>query len=173
MTHRSIGLALVLGLAAGAFSASGCVQPNSVRAGRMGAPNTGPGSVTAERKALEGSWTLVSLEMVDEQGARRAVKASGQLSYDAYSNMTIRGTIEDPANPNPIVIDYTGRIFIDPVKHEFYPADLKTDKPVEPSQITAISPDKVRRYELTPDSFVVTYLDAASKPTAVARWKRP
>jgi len=173
VTKRSIGLTLVLGLVAGAFSANGCVQPNSVRAGRMGAPNTGPGSVTAERKALEGSWTLVSLEMVDEQGARRAVKASGQLSYDAYSNMKIQGIIEDPANPKPIVIDYEGRIFIDPVKHEFYPADLKTDKPVEPSQIAAVSPEKVRRYELTPDSFVVTYLDAAAKPTAVARWKRP
>jgi hypothetical protein len=173
VTQRSIGLALVLGLAAGAFSASGCVQPNSVRAGRMGAPNTGPGSTTAERKALEGSWTLVSLEMVDEQGARRPVKASGQLSYDAYSNMTVKGVIEDPEARAPIVLNFEGRIFIDPVKHEFYPADLKTDRPVEPSEIKNISPDKVRRYELTADSFVVTYLDAASKPTAVARWKRP
>jgi hypothetical protein len=173
VTQRSIGLALVLAIAAGAFSASGCAQNNSVRAGRMGAPNTGPGSTTAERKAFEGAWTLVSLEIVNEQGALRPVKASGQLSYDAYSNMTIRGVIEDPEARAPIVLNFEGRIFIDPVKHEFYPADLRTDRPVESSDVRAIAPEKVRRYEISPDSLVVTYLDAAAKPTAVARWKRP
>ena len=103
----------------------------------------------------------------------RPVKASGQLSYDAYSNMTVRGVIEDPEARAPIVLNFEGRIFIDPVKHEFYPADLKTDRPVEPSDIRAIAPEKIRRYELSPDSLIVTYLDAAAKPSAIARWKRP
>jgi hypothetical protein len=156
-----------------AFSASGCAKPNSVRAGRMGAPNTGPGSTTAERKAFEGTWTLTSLEIVNEQGTLRPVKASGQLSYDAYSNMTVRGVIEDPEARAPIVLNFEGRIFIDPVKHEFYPADLKANRPVESSDITAIAPEKIRRYELSPDSLIVTYLDAAAKPSAIARWKRP
>jgi len=173
VTHRAIGLALMIGMAGGALSASGCAQPNSVRAGRMGAPNTGPGSTTAERKRFEGAWTLVSLEIVNEQGVLRPVKATGQLSYDAYSNMTVRGVIDDPQARAPIVINFDGRIFIDPVKHEFYPADLRMNTPVEPSDITAVAPEKVRRYELTPDTLVVTYLDAAAKPTAVARWKRP
>jgi hypothetical protein len=144
-----------------------------MRAGRMGAPNTGPGSTMAERKAFEGTWTLVSLEIVNEQGTLRPVKASGQLSYDAYSNMTVRGVIDDPDARAPIVINFEGRIFIDPVKHEFYPADMKSNGPVEPSDITAISPEKIRRYELSPDSLTVTYLDAAAKPSAIARWKRP
>lgn len=173
MTQRAIGLALAIGVAA-LVPATGCVQPNKVRNERLGLANTGPGSVTATRKALEGTWTLQSLEMFDEQGVKRTVKASGQLSYDAYSNMTVRGVIEDPASaPAPLVLDYQGRIFIDPVKHEFYPADLKTDRPLEPSQTTAIAPDKIRRYELAADTFVVTYLDAQAKTTAVAHWKRP
>jgi hypothetical protein len=173
VTQRAIGLALVIGVASVTFTASACVQPNSVRAGRMGAPNTGPGSTAAERKAFEGTWTLASLEIVNEQGTLRPVKASGQLSYDAYSNMTVRGVIEDPEARAPIVLNFEGRIFIDPVKHEFYPADLKTNRPVEPSDIAAIAPEKVRRYELSPDSLTVTYLDAAAKPSAIARWKRP
>ncbi|HMC76274.1 MAG TPA: hypothetical protein VKH34_04050 [Vicinamibacterales bacterium] len=171
MTQRSIGLALLIGVTL--VPVTGCAKPNSVRAGRMGAPNTGPGSTTAERKAFEGTWTLASLEIVNEQGTMRPVKASGQLSYDAYSNMTVRGVIEDPEARAPIVLNFEGRIFIDPVKHEFYPADMKTDRPVEPSDIRAIAPEKVRRYELSPDSLIVTYLDAAAKPSAIARWKRP
>jgi hypothetical protein len=173
VTQRSIGLVLVIGMAGVALFASGCAKPNKVRNERLGLANTGPGSLTAERKALEGSWTLASLEMVDEQGTRRTVKASGQLTYDAYSNMTVRGVIEEPGERNPVVLDYQGRIFIDPVRHEFYPADLRSDRPVEPGQGAAIAPDKVRRYELTADTFVVTYLDASAKTTAVARWRRP
>lgn len=173
MTQRSIGLALVIGMAGAALSTSGCVQPNKVRNERLGLANTGAGSLAETRKALEGSWTLAALEIVDDKGTPRPVKASGQLTYDAYSNMTVRGVIEEPGERSPVVLDYQGRIFIDPVRHEFYPADLRSDRPVEPGQGAAIAPDKVRRYELTADSLVVTYLDASAKTTAIARWRRP
>jgi len=173
VTHRATGLAVVIGIAGISLLASGCAQNNSVRSKRMGLAETGPGSLTATRKALEGSWTLASLEMVDAQGARRPVKASGQLTYDAYGNMTVRGVIEDPAERGPLVLDYQGRIMIDTAKLQFFPADLASDRPVESGQAESIAPDKVRKYELTADSFVVTYLDASAKPTAVARWRRP
>jgi len=171
--QRAIGLAVIIGIAGAGLAASGCAQNNSMRSERIGLANTGPGSLNATRKALEGAWTLASLELVDAQGARRPVKAAGQLSYDAYGNMNVRGVIEDPAERGPIVLDYQGRILIDTAKLEFYPADLASDRPVEPGQAAAIAPDKVRKYELTADSFVVTYLDAAAKPTAVAHWRRP
>ena len=172
MRQHAIGLAIVIGVAGVSLSASACAKNTQMRAERMGLAESGPGSLAATRKALEGTWTLASLEMVDAQGMRRNVKASGQLSYDAYSNMTIRGVIEDASEAAPLVIDYQGRIFIDPAKREFYPADLVSLRPVEPGQGAAISPDKIRKYELSPDSFVVTYLDGSAKPTAIARWRR-
>jgi hypothetical protein len=61
---------------------------------------------------------------------------------------------------------------IDTVRRQFYPADLASDRPVDFSQAEPIAPDKVRRYESSGDSLVVTYLDAAAKPAAVARWHR-
>jgi len=173
VTQRAIGLALGAVIAATSLLAGACAQNNSMRAERMGLANTGPGSLAATRKALEGTWRLVSLEMVDGSGARRPIKASGELTYDAYGNMTIRGVIEDPAERGPLVLDYQGRILIDTQKLQFYAADLASDRPVESGQAASIAPDKVRQYELTADSFVVTYLDAAAKPTAVARWQRP
>jgi len=137
-----------------------------------GAVNTAAGSLEAERRALEGTWSLVSLETVDQRGARRKVTASGQLSYDGFGNMNIRGVIEDPALVSTVVLDFNGRIVIDPVKHEFRPAALETDRPVDPDSIAPISPDKLRRYQLMGNSFVVTYLNASAAPTAIATWRR-
>jgi hypothetical protein len=92
--------------------------------------------------------------------------------YDAFGSMNVRGVVEDPALTDTLVIDFQGRIVIDTVRLEFYPADLVTDRPVDPSQIVPISPEKVRRYELSGNSLVVTYLDKSAKPTAVIRWSR-
>jgi hypothetical protein len=121
---------------------------------------------------LEGRWALDSLEVVDAGGGRRKVKAGGALVYDGFGNMTVRGVVDEPGLKETLVLDFSGRITIDPVKHEFYPADLKFERPFEQADIAPISPDKVRRYELSQTAFVVTYLDATSKPTAVIRWRR-
>lgn len=171
MPQRSIRFALALTIALPLLSWS-CASSARQRPVEGGPVSTSAGSLAATRKAFEGTWTLESLEVVEAGGARRAVKAGGQLTYDAFGNMTIRGVIDDPALRDKVVLDYTGRITIDPVKHEFYPADLQSDRPADAAAIVAVSPDKVRRYELAGGSFVVTYLDTASNPTAVARWKR-
>jgi hypothetical protein len=172
MPHHTIRPTLVVVIAALAFTSWACAAAPLEKPIPIGPIETGPQSLTATRKAIEGTWTLESLEVVDAAGARRPVKAGGQLTYDAFGNMTIRGVIEDPSLRDKIVLDYTGRITIDTVKHEFYPANLQSDRPVDAVEIAAISPDKVRRYELSGNSFVVTYLDAQTKPTAIARWKR-
>jgi hypothetical protein len=59
-----------------------------------------------------------------------------------------------------------------PVRHEFHPADLVTDRPVDQGQVARISPDKVRRCELSGNELVVTCLDASATPTAVITWRR-
>jgi hypothetical protein len=62
---------------------------------------------------VEGTWSLASLEVVDASGGRRKVNASGQLSYDVFGNMAVRGVIEDPALRSTLVLDFNGRIVID------------------------------------------------------------
>ena len=86
--------------------------------------------------------------------------------------MRVSGVIEDPALQKTLVLDYDGRIVIDTAKHQFYSENLVSDRPVDPGQVAAIVPDKVRRYELSADAFVVTYADAKGNPTVVARWRR-
>lgn len=133
--------------------------------------DTGPGSLQAARRALEGTWTLVSLDVM-EGGAPRRVPASGTLTYDAYGNMTIEGKIDDDPARTPTFLAYRGRIVIDTARKQFYPADLVSGAPVDQSALAPVSPDKARRYEVTADTLTVTYMDAAAKPTAVASWRR-
>lgn len=171
LSHRSI--LTVVCTAALAFALAACGPSVSMRKSRR----TQVAPVSTEtlegtRQALEGSWTLVSLEVVNPQGSRTPVKATGQLKYDAFGTMTIRGVVDDPALRDKLTLNYDGRIVLDTTRHEFRPMDLVSDRPVEPSQIVPVSPDKIRRYELVLDSFVVTYLDASSQPTAVASWRR-
>jgi len=129
-------------------------------------------SLEGTRRALEGSWDLVSLDVVDAQGKHTRVKASGRLTYDAFGTMKILGVVNDPQMRQRLTLDYEGRIVIDTTRLEFRAMDLVTDREVDPSQIAPVSPDKVRRYVLAGDSFVVTYVDASSKPTAIASWRR-
>lgn len=172
MSHRRTALLFSLVIASSSLANTACTFQPRTRPLHTEPIDTGAGSVTDTRKMLEGTWILESLELVDATGTRRPVKAGGELTYDGFGNMNIRGVIDEPDVKNSLVIDYSGRITIDPVRHEFYPADLTSDRPLDATQIAPISPDKVRKYELSANAFVVTYIDATSKPTAVARWRR-
>lgn len=152
--------------------AAGCTGSPSQRPVKLGAVNTDAGSVEATRRDLAGSWTLTRLEVIGKDQVRAVVNAHGTLTYDAFGALTINGVIDDERMTNAVVLNYTGRIIIDPKKHEFYPADMESARPVEAAQIAPVSLDKVRRYELTGDDFKVTYLDSSGTATAVSMWKR-
>ena len=171
MAHRwSTGVLFAAACVALEFSLAGCAGGPTERPIKMG---PGPGTLEATRRAFEGTWTLVSAEIQDAATGRlRPVKASGQMTYDAYGNMTVHGVVDDPAFRDAQVLEFQGRIVIDPDRHVYYAADLSPDRPVDPDQIAMIAPDKVRHYELTATTLAVTYMDKAGKTTAVIRWKR-
>jgi hypothetical protein len=156
-----------------AFALAACAPAPRQKPMLMGDVNTGAGSLEATRKALEGTWTLVSLDVVDAAGAKKPVKAKGQLTYDSYGAMTIKGAVEDDPTKTPLLLEYSGRIVIDTAKKQFYPADLVEEgQKVDPKRIAAVSPDKARKYEITTDTLTITYMDKAGKPTAVSSWKK-
>ena len=165
---------LKVGVAAGAlaFAGWGCKAAPLDRPVRTSAVDTGIGSVESTRRLFEGYWTLTSLEVVNSSGARRPVKATGQLQYDAFGNMKVQGLIDDPALQGGVMLNYEGRIVIDVARHRFYAQGIASDEPVNFDELAAISPDKVREYQISSDTLAITYLDASSKPTAVAQWRR-
>ena len=83
MAHRIAGsgpaLALVLATLALAWGCAAAPRRGQIPIGDV---ESGPGSLTATRKALEGTWTLDSLEVIDAAGVRRPVKSHGRLTVD-------------------------------------------------------------------------------------------
>jgi hypothetical protein len=156
----------------GAIALASCAPAPRQKPMLMGDVNTGAGSLEATRKQFEGSWTLVSLTVADATGAQKPVKAKGQLTYDAYGSLTIKGVVEDDPSKTPLLLDYSGRIVIDTQKKQFYPADLVENRPADERRLASVSPDKARKYEFTADTLTITYMDAAGKPTAISSWKK-
>ena len=81
MIDRLNRFILATGVATLMLTSFGCSATMSVRESRRTPVDDGAGSLEETRRSLEGSWTLVSLEVVDPSGNRRPVKASGQLTY--------------------------------------------------------------------------------------------
>jgi len=80
--------------------------------------------------------------------------------------------IDDPRLQKAIPLDFNGRVVIDAAKREFYPADIEAGPKVDTRKLAPIGVDKVRKFEVTGDRLVVTYQDAAGKPTARTTWRR-
>jgi len=170
--RRTLALVLTAGVACSVVYLSGCAAAPRQRPVKMGPVDAGAGSLEAARRELEGTWVLQTLEVVNTAGTFEPVKASGTLAYDAYSNLEIHGKIDDARLQKAIVLEFTGRIVIDPAKRVFYPADVEAGPQVEASKLAPIGLDKVRKYEVAGERLVVTYQDASGKPTAKTTWRR-
>lgn len=62
---------------------------------KLGPVDTGPGSLTAARKYLEGRWTLLSYEVFLPGEPPITLGGSGMLTYDAYGNLTTEIRVDD------------------------------------------------------------------------------
>jgi hypothetical protein len=150
---------------------AGCAFSPRQRPIEMGPAASGVGTVEYERRLLEGSWTLQSATVYDAAGTSRPAKASGLLTYDKFGNMTVQGSVADEQGKTSIPIDFSGRIVIDPAKHEFHSADVAGEGATA-AALAPVSTDKLRRYELAGDMLTVTYQDTTGNPTAVLTWRR-
>jgi hypothetical protein len=145
-----------------------------VRPIEAGPVATGAGSLEDARKQLEGVWNLASAEVVSADGARRAVKASAVMTYDAFGNFSIKGAFEDPAVPaeQTAALNFTGRAVIDVQKKELHLLDLKqsdADFAKLPAEMTAA---RSRAYEFSLNQVTMTVKNAKGQVTAVNTWRK-
>ncbi len=158
-----------------ALSTLGCWGGTSdprVRPVKMGDVDTGATSMEAVRRQLQGTWELVSLEVMSPGGTLAKVPARGQLTYDEFGNLQMSGTVNDP-NIDSGVLRLSGRAVIDPTKHMLRLMDVKgTTTSAEQALDSQIDPAKVRYYEFVDDLLKTTVKDAKGATTATATWKR-
>jgi len=139
-----------------------------------GAVNAGPGSLEAVRRQLEGSWDLVSAEVVSAAGARQTMKAKAVLTYDAYGNLSLKGAYEDPGATaeQTAALNFSGRAVIDTTRQVLRLLDVKQSE----GELATLPPEMLARreraYAFEGDQLKLTVKDSNGRVTAINTWRR-
>ena len=135
---------------------------------------TGTGSLEDTRKQLEGTWNLVSAEVVSAVGARRPVKASAVMTYDGFGNFSIKGAFEDPAvtADQTALLNFAGRAVIDVQKKELRLLDLQQSDADFAKLPAEMSAARSRAYEFSLNQVTMTVKNAQGQVTAVNTWRK-
>ena len=142
----------------------------------MGDVNTGPGTLEAVRRQLEGQWELVALEVFDAAGKATPRKATGHLSYDAgpepghHAASSPRPTSRETSVSG--MLAYTGRAVIDPTKSRLVLMDVQSKLPSSEAIPAEVSADKVRFYVIEGNMLTLTVKDAAGVTTGRTTWHK-
>lgn len=173
----------LLVLAAVAAFTSGCMG-GPVR----GTPvSTGPTSVEVARKALQGTWQLLTLDVAADDGRRTPVAAKGELKLDDFGNLNIEYRITDEGiralgvigvkSPNP-VITTTGEVVIDGAQRKitYVNAEQRAD-PLDAGlaarRANPFALERVRYYNLGADGILtLTTRHDSGRDAATSRWQR-
>jgi hypothetical protein len=164
-------VATALALAAGCTQTpgGGAVKTKPMRAGDV---DTGPGSLEAERRRLQGTWDLTSLQLLSPSGESIAAQATGRLQYDEFGNLSMRGTITGAPDVDNSILNVSGHIVIDPAAHTLrfvgITAPTNDEKRIDPKLAASL----IRYYELTGDQLKTTVKGASGATTAIATWMR-
>ena len=139
-----------------------------------GAVDTSTGSLTAVRKQLEGTWNLVSADVVSPEGARRTIKASAVLTYDAYGNLSIKGELADPAATaaQQAALNFTGRAVIDTQRQVLRLLDVKQTEGEFATLPADMAASRERAYAFDGDLLTLTVKDSKGRVTAVNTWRK-
>jgi hypothetical protein len=154
------------------LAASGCKAAPRTRPVEMGPVDTGPASVEAVRRQLQGTWELTGLELFSPTGERIAAEARGRLQYDEFGNLSMQGTITGGPDIDSSVLNLTGRVVVDPVGHTLQfrsvTAATSDEKRLDPQ----LDARHVRHYEFAGDLLRITIKAADGATTSTATWKK-
>jgi hypothetical protein len=147
--------------------AAGCADKRArVRPIKVGTVDTGPQSLEAARRQLEGTWELAAL--TSGPGAA-PLKASGRMTYDAYGNMSVKGTIEGVSSSAAALLDYQGRAVIDAAKQQLRLVGDAAPGAATPAEMSA---DKLRQFAFEGDLLKISTIDASGAIIATATWRK-
>ncbi len=140
---------------------------------KMGPVDTGPQSVEATRRQLEGAWELVKLETYPAPGKVVPIEATGRMTFDAYGNVRTQGVVQGGGADAQRFLAYEGQVVIDPQKKEGRLVEVTPEGKRDVAKLpTEVGIDKIRMYEFVNDQLKLSLRDAAGKVTATATWRR-
>ncbi len=159
---------------------TGCAPSARQRPVSMGPVATGPGTLAAARKFLEGRWVLESFVVTPPGGAPITLKGSGVLNYDAFGNLEMNIKADEASSallgaagvviPDG-VISTSGRTAIDMQNRT-----LTYQLDGQPSSMRTgggpLATNRPRHWEVTGDALTLTTRDENGAPLSVSRWKK-
>jgi hypothetical protein len=139
-----------------------------------GAVEAGPGSLESVRRQLEGTWNLMSAEVMSAVGVKTTLKASAVLTYDAYGNLSLKGDFEDPAATaeQKATLNFTGRAVIDTQRQVLRLLDLQQSEGEFAALPADLAAGRERAYAFSGDLLTLTVKDAKGRVTAVNTWRK-
>lgn len=183
---RTLTAFLVAALASAATIA-GCAKSPRQRPLPTDRIETGTDSVQATRKALEGRWRLLSLDVAAADGRRAQVAADGELSMDAYGNLHIEYRVRDEGratlesigveSPNP-VISTDGQVVIDPAERRItYVGRDRAEQTFNPEiaarRANPFALERVRHYTFDDDgTLTLRTRHDDGRDASTSRWRK-
>jgi len=139
-----------------------------------GAVDAGAGSLASVRQQLEGTWNLVSADLVSPAGERMTVKATAVLTYDAFGNFAMKGVFDDPAATaeQKAALNFTGRAVIDIQKQVLRLLDVQQPEGAFATLPPDMAARRERAYAFEGDLLTLTVKDATGRVTAINTWRR-
>jgi hypothetical protein len=156
-------------------SSSACVSSRPrQRPIEGGAVPAGPGTLASIRSQLEGTWNLVSADVMSAAGAKTRIKASAVLTYDAYGNLSLKGDFEDPAATaeQKAALNFTGRAVIDTQRQVLRLLDVQQSEGEFAALPADIAAGRERAYAFEGDLLMLTVKDSSGRVTAVNTWRK-
>lgn len=148
-------------------------------AAQKGPVQTGPGTLSAARKFLEGRWSLTSFRFFVPGQEPISLDGEGTLVYDDYGNLTLDVRVDDPTarrlDEAGIVIrngvlSSSGRAVINLQAHTL--TFVLPDQPVPGARSGPLGLNRPRHWEVDGSSLVLTTLGDDGKPASISRWEK-
>lgn len=174
---------------AASMAAAGCAAAPRARPLPTAATETGPESLTAVRKQLQGQWMLTSMVVHTPDGKTVPAEAVGQLDMDGFGNLSINYRLSDESfarlkangivSPNP-TFSASGAVLIDTQQQlityagdDFEKRLLGFDPELAAKRANPFALERVRSYAIQADGtlrLATRYDDG--KDAIVTLWKR-
>jgi hypothetical protein len=172
-----VSAALGAAIVASTCLMSACAASERQRAISAGPVESGPGTVSATRAQLAGTWTLTKFEVLNAAGQLTPVRAKAQLTYDTFGNLSIKGVLEEPLPGQKTVTDapalmYTGRAVIDAPKQELVLMGVESSVEPDPSIVAKIAMDARRKFTVTATDLTISAMDAQGKVISRATYRK-
>lgn len=158
-----------------AMTVAGCTSP------QMAKVESGPGTLTAARKYLEGRWTVLSYEVLPPGRPPIQLKGTGLLTYDAYGNLDIELQVSDQATAAELAragvpltggsLSTKGRTRID-MQNQTLSYILDEKAPTPTAKDSPLALNRLRYWKVEGNVLTLTIKDDAGQPIAVSRWQK-